>query len=102
MSFKRMDVVKPDKGYRGPVVVCTVQFVPLAGYVPDRPAVKYLVSQRDVEVWLAPIMGTRVLVPFRVSIPTPLGRGVLEATQFITTPSPHRLTSNNPTNNPTH
>jgi len=32
---------------------------------------------RDAEVWLAPISGTRVLVPFRVSIPTPLGLGVL-------------------------
>ena len=87
MSFKRMDVVKAEKGYRGPAVVCAIQFVPLAGYVPDRPAVKYLVSQHDMEVWLAPVMGTRVVVPFRVSIPTPLGRGVLEATQFITTPS---------------
>jgi hypothetical protein len=97
MSFKRMDVAKADKGYRGPAVVCSVQFVPLAGYVPDRPAVKYLVAQRDVEVYLAPIMGTRVLVPFKVTIPTPLGRGVLEATQFITTPTPHRLTANSTT-----
>jgi hypothetical protein len=38
-----------------------------------------------------------VVVPFRVSIPTPLGRGVLEATQFITTPAPPRLTANSPT-----
>jgi hypothetical protein len=97
MSFRRMDVVKAEKGYRGPAVVCSVQFVPLAGYVPDRPAVKYLVAQRDVEVFLAPVMGTRVLVPFKVTIPTPLGNGVLEATQFITTPTPHRLTANNPT-----
>jgi hypothetical protein len=97
MSFKRMDVVKADKGYRGPAVVCSVQFVPLAGYVPDRPAVKYLVAQHDVEVFLAPIMGTRVLVPFKVTIPTPLGRGAVEATQFITTPAPPRLTANSPT-----
>jgi Protein of unknown function (DUF3108) len=97
MSFKRMDVVKADKGYRGPAVVCSVQFVPIAGYVPDRPAVKYLVAQHDVEVFLAPIMGTRVLVPFKVTIPTPLGRGAIEATQFITTPTPPRLTANSPT-----
>ena len=32
--------------------------------------------------------GTRVLVPFRFSVPTPMGLGVLEATQFITTPLP--------------
>jgi len=97
LSFKRMDVAKADKGYRGPAVVCAIQFVPLAGYVPDRPAVKYLVSQHEMEVWLAPVMGTRVVVPFRVSLPTPLGRGVLEATQFITTPVAPRLTANGPT-----
>ena len=97
LSFKRMDVAKAEKGYRGPAVVCAIQFVPLAGYVPDRPAVKYLVSQHEMEVWLAPVMGTRVVVPFRVSLPTPLGRGVLEATQFITTPVAPRLTANGPT-----
>jgi hypothetical protein len=64
--------------------------VPLAGYVPSRPAVKYLAGQRDMEVWLAPVATTRVLVPFRVSIPTPIGVGVMQATQFIAvTPPPH-------------
>ena len=41
-----------------------------------------------MEVWLAPIAGTRVLVPFRVSIPTPIGLGVLQATQFVSVPQP--------------
>ena len=56
-------------------MVCAVYFAPVAGYVPDRAAIKYLIEQRDMEVWLAPIAGTRVLVPFRVSVPTPLGLG---------------------------
>jgi hypothetical protein len=97
MSFRRMDVVRAQKGYQGPAVVCSIQFVPVAGYVPERPAVKYLAAQHDVEVYLAPVMGTRVLVPFKVTLPTPLGRGVVEATQFITTPAPPRLTANSPT-----
>jgi hypothetical protein len=29
-----------------------------------------------------------VLVPYRLTIPTPLGTGKLEATQFITTATP--------------
>ena len=45
--------------------------------MPTRPAIKYLVEQRDMEIWLAPIGTTRVLVPFRVSIPTPIGQGVM-------------------------
>ena len=96
MTFRRMDVVRAVKGYQGPAVVCLVQFQPVAGYVPERPALKYLVAQRDIEVYLAPLMGTRILVPFKLTVPTPLGQGVIEATQFVSTPTP-RLTANSPT-----
>jgi len=51
--------------------------------VPDRVALKYVAAQRNMEIWFAPIAGTRVLVPFRVAIPTPLGTGVVEATEFV-------------------
>jgi hypothetical protein len=89
-EFKRMETVKAERGYQGPVAVCTVYFTPISGYVPDRPAIKYLVELRDAEVWLAPISGTRVLVPFRFSMPTPLGTGLLQATAFVTVaPPPH-------------
>lgn len=84
LDFKRMDTVKAEKGYHGPVVVCAVYFSPIAGYVPDRIAIKYVAAQRNMEIWFAPIAGTRVLVPFRVAIPTPLGTGVVEATEFVT------------------
>ncbi len=88
LAYKRMEMVKADRGYQGPAVVCALYFVPIAGYIPERRAIQYLIAQRDMEAWLAPIIGTRVLVPFRVAIPTPLGMGVLEATQFVTTTQP--------------
>jgi hypothetical protein len=87
LSFKRIEKVEV-KGYQGPVAVCGVQFVPVAGYVPERPAIKYLAAQQDIEMWLAPVAGTRLVVPYKISIPTPLGRGVLEATQFVATTTP--------------
>jgi hypothetical protein len=37
LDFKRMETVKAEKGYRGPVVVCALYFTPVAGYIPDRP-----------------------------------------------------------------
>lgn len=83
LDYKRMETVKTEKGYRGPVVVCAVFFTPIAGYVPDRVAIKYVAAQRDMEIWFAPIAGTRVLAPYRISIPTPLGTGLIEATEFI-------------------
>jgi hypothetical protein len=88
LSFKRIEKVQAQKGYQGPVVVCGVQFVPLAGYVPERPAIKYLVARQDMEIWLAPIPGTRIVVPYRISLPTPLGQGVLEATEFVAAANP--------------
>ena len=90
LDFKRIETVKSEKGYHGPVVVCSIYFSPISGYVPDRFAIKYLAAQRTMEVWLAPIAGTRVLAPYRLTIPTPLGTGKLEATQFITTAVPPR------------
>ncbi len=90
LDFKRMETVKAEKGYYGPAVVCALYFTPIAGYIPDRPVIKYLSAARGIEVALVPIAGTRYLVPFRTVIPTPLGTAVLEATHFVTQPvAPH-------------
>ena len=88
LDFKRMETVKAEKGYYGPAVVCALYFTPIAGYIPDRPVIKYLAAARNIEVALVPIAGTRYLVPFRTVIPTPLGTAVLEATHFVTQAMP--------------
>lgn len=88
LAYKRMDQVKAEKGYAGPAVVCSVNFTPVAGYIPTRAAIKYLQEQRNIELWLAPIAGTRVLVPFRIEGPTPVGRAVLAADEFVVTAAP--------------
>jgi hypothetical protein len=90
LDFKRMETVKSEKGYQGPVVVCAIYFSPIAGYIPDRPVIKYLTAARNIEIAFAPVLGTRILVPYRMVIPTPLGIAMLEATQFITTATPPR------------
>lgn len=87
-AFKRMDTVSANKGYSGPALVCTVYFAPVAGFIPSRAAIKYLVGMRDAEVWLVPIAGTRTLVPFRIQAPTPIGLGAIEATHFVAVPQP--------------
>ncbi len=89
-EFKRIEMVKAERGYQGPAVVCAVYFTPISGYIPDRRAIKYLAAQRDAEIWFAPIAGTRVLVPYRFSLPTPIGLGLLQATQFVTAAYPRR------------
>jgi uncharacterized protein DUF3108 len=91
LDFKRMETVKAEKGYHGPAVVCAVFFTPVAGYIPDRPVIKYLAQARNIEIAFVPIAGTRILVPFRTLIPTPFGPAVLEATQFNTAATPPRV-----------
>jgi hypothetical protein len=89
LAFKRLDSVKAEQGYQGPVVVCTVIYQPVAGHRVSRGAIKYLMTTRDMEMWLAPITGTRILVPFRISVPTFVGTAVLQATTFVAAGSPH-------------
>ena len=48
---------------------------------------KYL-DGREIELTLAPIAGTRLLAPFRLSIFNMLGNIVVEATAFETSTTP--------------
>jgi hypothetical protein len=91
LDFKRLEAVKAEKGYQGPVLVCALYFTPVSGYIPDRPVIKYLSEARKMEIAFAPLAGTRILVPFRMTVPTPLGTAMLEATQFIVTVTPPHI-----------
>jgi hypothetical protein len=95
LDYKRMETVKAERGYHGPALVCAIYFTPVAGYIPDRPVIKYLATERRIEIAFVPIAGTRVLVPFRMSIPTPLGLAMLEATSFVTNAMPPRVAKTN-------
>jgi hypothetical protein len=70
------------KGYKGPVAVCAVRYVPIAGHRRDRPSTKFMADNKDLEVWLAPVAGARLLLPFRVSARTMMGVTVIEASEF--------------------
>ena len=101
LSFKRMDTVESEKGYSGSAVVCSASYLPIAGHRPGRYVIRYLQETRDIEIWFAPIAGTRVLIPYRVSIPTLFGNAILQAAQFETEaqiPSPSRAA--NPSERP--
>src|SRR5436190_15027005 len=68
LAFNRMDKVTAEKGYGGPVVVCSVSYEPISGHRANIPLVKYLSEGREIQIALAPITGTRLLAPFRLSI----------------------------------
>jgi uncharacterized protein DUF3108 len=82
LSFKRMDKVSAGKGYAGPVVVCSLGYQPIAGHRASTPLVKYLSEGREMEIVLAPVAGTRVLAPFRLSVVSMLANLVIQADRF--------------------
>lgn len=87
LAYKRTEDVKAEKGYSGPAMVCSVKFAPVSGFIPSRAAIKYLTKSDDIEVWLAPIAGTRVMVPFRAQVETPFGLAMVQAVRFVSVPS---------------
>ncbi|MGH6768666.1 MAG: DUF3108 domain-containing protein [Xanthobacteraceae bacterium] len=94
LAHKRMDTVKADKGYSGSVVVCAVTLKPIAGYRKSSRLVKFLTDGRDIEIALAPVAGTRMLAPFRVSVANMLGNLMVHASRFeVLAPSSQRASA---------
>jgi hypothetical protein len=91
LAFRRMDKAKADKGYQGPALVCAVTLQPIAGHRPASSTVTFLAGGRDIELWLAPVAGTRLLAPIRVQVANMLGNIVVQAVEFqATAQSPAR------------
>lgn len=86
LSFERMEDVKAEKGYAGPSVVCRIAYRPVAGHRPDRAGVKYMMKNKEMYIWLAPIKGTRMLAPFRAAVTTAIGVAQLDALSFVSEP----------------
>ncbi|MGE3988054.1 DUF3108 domain-containing protein [Pseudorhodoplanes sp.] len=85
LSFKRTDMIKGDNDKRSMAIVCTIRFTPMSGHRASSPLVKFLSEGRDIEVWLVPIAGTRILAPVRLSVASLVGNMVLQADEFETT-----------------
>jgi hypothetical protein len=78
-SYARTEQMKVA-GYEGPAVVCNARYRPIAGH---RPAVTAsMEANRDMQIWLAPVAGTRALVPARIAIRTPVGMAQIEPTRL--------------------
>src|SRR5262249_39167430 len=88
LAFKRMDKMTAEKGYAGPVVMCSVSYEPIAGHRANVPLVKYLSEGREIEIALASIGGTRLLAPFRLSVVSTLANLTIEANRFETIMAP--------------
>lgn len=78
LEYRRIDKVSDASVPGGQVLVCGAKYHPVAGHRTDRDEVK-LAEKLDIELMLAPIDGSDLLLPYRVTIPTPLGSAVVQA-----------------------
>jgi Protein of unknown function (DUF3108) len=90
LSFKRMDKVKAETGYEGPAIVCAIHLVPIAGHRVGGTTMQHLIKSDAMEVTLAPLSDTRILVPFQASIPTVVGTVHVVADRFAVSGSSAR------------
>jgi hypothetical protein len=82
---KQQTQVKGDApdGYSGPAAVCGVKFIPMSGFRPGDRAVNFMSAHSDaIEVWLVPLPGIGLYLPYRISVPTAFGAGSAEMLSF--------------------
>lgn len=72
------------KGFDGQVAVCAARYVPVSGHRLDSKSAQFMADNKNLEVWLAPLAGTRMVFPFRISVRTTVGTTVIEADEFET------------------
>jgi hypothetical protein len=67
--------------YSGPVAVCKARYKAIAGHRANRKQTDYMEKNRQIEVWLMPVEGARVVTPYRIQVATQVGQLVIEATR---------------------
>jgi hypothetical protein len=70
------------KGYSGPVSICSVRYMPIAGHRPDSSSTRYMAENNQMAVWLAPLPNAHVLVPYRIDVQTSAGMLTIDAAEF--------------------
>ncbi|MFO7478262.1 MAG: DUF3108 domain-containing protein [Methyloceanibacter sp.] len=82
---KRVESVsKGPSGLSGPVAVCQARYVPVSGYRPDQPGVKFVSENEDIEVWLVSPPGSALHLPYKIVMPTTWGTGLVTLTEIKT------------------
>ncbi|GAC1335863.1 MAG: DUF3108 domain-containing protein [Beijerinckiaceae bacterium] len=86
LSYVRSQQVQV-KGYSGPVAVCAIRYVPVAGHRPSAKSTQFMADNKQMEAWLVPIEHAHAVAPLHVSIMTMAGMLVIEGTEFTIVPT---------------
>jgi Protein of unknown function (DUF3108) len=94
-GFSRSDIalefVKTEdvntSGYKGKVAVCSVRYLPIAGYKPAATMTKFMQSNAGIEMRLAPLPDTQQLLIVSATIPLPVGTASLQIEELQIEPA---------------
>jgi hypothetical protein len=88
LAYVRTEELK-TRSYSGPVSVCSVRYVPVAGHLPDAATTRYMSDSRGMEVRVAPLpLDTALAMVVSITIPMPLGTAVMELEEYQVQPAP--------------
>jgi hypothetical protein len=81
LAYRGIQTVSSNRSrrYSGPVLVCSLEYRPVAGHRSNNSSVRYMQGKASVEIMLAPVPDSDILVPYRASVTTPLGLAVIQA-----------------------
>ena len=80
----RMEV-QGREGYSGPALVCAVNYRPIAGYRPLSPQEEKFERNLEFSIWFVPAGGSKVMIPYKVVVGTPVGLLQVYAHRFDVT-----------------
>lgn len=74
MAFAGTDeATSPRTGYQGPVVLCSLDYIPVSGHFTTSEITNYLADSDRIIIWYAPLGPTGYFIPYRVLLGTNMG-----------------------------
>ncbi|MDB5562183.1 MAG: hypothetical protein JWN11_1601 [Hyphomicrobiales bacterium] len=74
MRFDANDTAtSPRTGYQGPVVLCSIRYIPISGHFTTSEMTNYLANSDHILIWYAPMRATGYFIPYRVLLTTSVG-----------------------------
>ena len=91
-NFRHYERLPAGKFGRQRGIVCQIKYKPLGGYVANSDTRKYA-AENNIEIAFRPVHGGRVMVPYRLTLPTIVGTARLDLHKLSVGPSRARVAS---------
>lgn len=80
LSYKRTAPIDSvaKAGGATQAIVCQARYRPISGHRAGKKEVEYFANQTGIELWLVQAGDTGMMVPYRITLPTPIGQGVVQ------------------------